>query len=74
MSFVNFYNNMLLCTCRSKAPLTRNELVYVSAMFDKVIQKKKPFVQTLNSPNSDGILLNISKQRAGMLYTTSFVG
>ena len=73
MSFANLYNKILLCTGKSKAPLTRNELVYVSAMFVKEILKKNPFDQTLNSTNSDIILLNISKHTAGILQTTSFV-
>ena len=45
MSFVNFYNKILLCAGGSKAPLTRNELVYVSAMFGKAILKKNPLIK-----------------------------
>ena len=45
MSFVNFYNKIFLFTGRSKAFLTRNELVYVSTMFGKTIQKKKPLIK-----------------------------
>ena len=45
MSFVNFYNKIFLFTGRSKAFLTRNELVYISTMFDKTIQKKKPLIK-----------------------------
>ena len=67
MSFANFNNKFFLCTGRSKAPLTRNELVYVSAIFGKVILKKKPFDQTINSPNFDVILLDISNHTAGIL-------
>ena len=66
MSFVNFNIKILLCKGRSKAFLTRNDLVYVRTMFDKTIQKK-PIDQTLNSPNPDAILLNISKHRVGIL-------
>ena len=45
MSFVNFYNKIFLFTGRSKAFLTRNELVYISTMFDKTIQKKKSLIK-----------------------------
>ena len=45
MSFVNFHNDILLCTTRSIAPLRRNELVCVNEMFDKAIQKKNPLMK-----------------------------
>ena len=45
MSFMNIYNKILLCTGRSEALLTRDELVYVSAMFSKVILKKSPLIK-----------------------------
>ena len=45
LSFANFYNKILLCTGKSKAPLTRNELVYVSAMFGKEILKKNLLIK-----------------------------
>ena len=46
-SFVNFYNKILLCTGISKAFLTRNELVYVSAIVGP-IQKKNPLTISQN--------------------------
>ena len=46
-SFVNFYNKILLCTGISKAFLTRNELVYVSAIVGP-IQKKNPLIISQN--------------------------
>ena len=42
--FANFYNK-ILCAGRSKAPLTRNELVYVSAIFGKEILKKNLLIK-----------------------------
>ena len=63
MSFVNFSNEVLSCTGRIRAPLTRNQLVYVSTMFDKTIHRKKIFDQTLNSSNPAAILLQETENR-----------
>ena len=45
MSFLNFYNKILWCTGRSKAPLIKNEFVYPNAMFGKAILKKNPLIK-----------------------------
>ena len=66
MSFVNFYNKILLCTGRSKAPLTKYEL-FMSVQYLLRENKRKNFDQTLHYPNSDNAWLNISKLRAQVL-------
>ena len=43
--FVNLYNKILLCVGKSKAPITKNELAYVSAMFGKARLKKNPLIK-----------------------------
>ena len=65
MSFVTFSIKLLLSTGRSKGPMTRNELVYENAMFNKVIAKS--FDQTLNSPSYIAISLNVPKNRTRIL-------
>ena len=45
MKVVNLSNEMLLCTGRIKTPLTRNELVYADAVFDKAIHWKNSLIK-----------------------------